>query len=156
GSRNHPAQRPDPEHPGRKHRPGPGAHPPRLRPQLLDGRPGGEGLRHGGRGVGAGEGPRGCRMTRQNVSSNSPYEPVIGFSRAVRAGNHVFVSGTVGRGPDGSVVQGGVYEQTVAIIENIRAALEQAGASLSDVVRTRTYLVDIATQDEFARAHREA
>jgi enamine deaminase RidA (YjgF/YER057c/UK114 family) len=93
---------------------------------------------------------------RQNVSSNSPYEPLVGFSRAVRAGNQVFVSGTVGRGADGNVVAGGVYEQARQIIENIRVALEQTGASLSDVVRTRTYLVDVNTQDDFARAHREA
>lgn len=95
-------------------------------------------------------------MTRQNVSSNSPYEPLVGFSRAVRVGNHVFVSGTVGRGADGDVVSAGVYEQSKQVIENIRIALEQAGASLGDVVRTRTYLVDISTQDDFARAHREA
>ena len=93
---------------------------------------------------------------RQNVSSNSPYEPLVGFSRAVRAGNQVFVSGTVGRGADGNVVAGGVYEQARQIIENIRVALEQTGASLNDVVRTRTYLVDVNTQDDFARAHREA
>lgn len=93
---------------------------------------------------------------RQNVASNSPYEDLVGFSRAVRVGNHVSVSGTVGRGADGSVVAGGVYEQAKQTIENIRVALEQSGASLSDVVRTRTYLVDIDTQDDFARAHREA
>jgi enamine deaminase RidA (YjgF/YER057c/UK114 family) len=93
---------------------------------------------------------------RQNVASNSPYEATVGFSRAVRVGNQVFVSGTVGRGADGNVVGGGVYEQSKQIIENIRVALEQAGASLVDVVRTRTYLVDIDQQDEFARAHREA
>ena len=95
-------------------------------------------------------------MTRRNISSNSPYEPLVGFSRAVRVGNQVFVSGTVGRGADGNVVAGGVYEQSKQIIENIRVALEQAGASLGDVVRTRTYLVDVSTQDDFARAHREA
>jgi enamine deaminase RidA (YjgF/YER057c/UK114 family) len=95
-------------------------------------------------------------MARRNVSSNSPYEPLVGFSRAVRVGNHVFVSGTVGRGADGSVVSGGVFEQARQTIENIRVALDQAGASLSNVVRTRTYLVDITTQDDFARAHREA
>jgi enamine deaminase RidA (YjgF/YER057c/UK114 family) len=93
---------------------------------------------------------------RQNVSSNSPYEPVVGFSRAVRIGNQVCVSGTVGRGPDGNVVAGGVYEQARQVIENIRVALEQAGASLNDVVRTRAYLVNIDAQDDFARAHREA
>ena len=93
---------------------------------------------------------------RRNVSSNSPYEPVVGFSRAVRAGNHVFVSGTVGRGGGGDVVPGGVYEQARQTIENIRVALEQAGATLGDVVRTRAYLVNIDAQDDFARAHREA
>ena len=93
---------------------------------------------------------------RQKIASNSPYEALVGFSRAVRVGNQVFVSGTVGRGADGNVVSGGVYEQSKQIIENIRVALEQAGASLSDVVRTRTYLIDMDQQDEFARAHREA
>jgi enamine deaminase RidA (YjgF/YER057c/UK114 family) len=93
---------------------------------------------------------------RRNIASNSPYEGLVGFSRAVRIGNQVFVSGTVGRGADGSVVDGGVYEQAKQTIENIRVALEQAGASLSDVVRTRTYVVDVGTQDEFSRAHREA
>jgi enamine deaminase RidA (YjgF/YER057c/UK114 family) len=93
---------------------------------------------------------------RQNVASNSPYEGLVGFSRALRVGNHVSVSGTVGRGADGNVVEGGVYEQAKQTIENIRVALEQAGASLRDVVRTRTYLVDVSTQDDFARAHREA
>lgn len=95
-------------------------------------------------------------MTRRNIASNSPYEDLVGFSRAVRIGNQVFVSGTVGRGADGNVVAGGVYEQARQTIENIRVALEQAGASLGDVVRTRTYLVDITAQDEFARAHKEA
>ena len=93
---------------------------------------------------------------RQNIASNSPYEDQVGFSRAVRAGNHVYVSGTVGRGADGSVIAGGVYEQAKQTIENLRGALEQAGASLTDVVRTRIYLVDIDRQGELARAHREA
>ena len=93
---------------------------------------------------------------RENISGNSPYEPVVGFSRAVKVGNNVYVSGTVGRGADGKVVFGGVYAQAKQAIANIATALEQAGASLSDVVRTRIYLVDIDEQDEFARAHREA
>jgi len=93
---------------------------------------------------------------RENFSGNSPYEPTVGFSRAVKVGNNVYVSGTVARGPDGKVVFGGVYEQAKQAIANIAAALEQAGASLSDVVRTRIYLVDIDEQDELARAHREA
>src|SRR3954465_6077098 len=95
-------------------------------------------------------------MARQNVSSNSPYEPLVGFSRAVRVGNQVFVAGTVGRGADGAVVEGGVYEQARQVIANIEAALREAGASLGDVVRTRIYMVDVDKQDEVARAHREA
>jgi enamine deaminase RidA (YjgF/YER057c/UK114 family) len=95
-------------------------------------------------------------MTRQNISSNSPYEPVVGFSRAVRIGHHVYVSGTVGRGADGEIIAGGVYEQARQAIANIRVALEQAGAGLADVVRTRIYLIDIDKQDEASRAHREA
>ena len=93
---------------------------------------------------------------RQNISSNSPFEPVVGFSRAVRVGASVFVSGTVGRGDDGSVVAGGVYEQAAQCIRNIETALNQAGASLQNVVRTRIYLVDMDTQDDASRAHREA
>ncbi len=93
---------------------------------------------------------------RQNVSSNSPYEPLVGFSRAVRVGSLVFVAGTVGRDATGNVVEGGVYEQAKQAIANIEAALQQVGASLRDVVRTRIYLVDVNRQDEVARAHREA
>jgi enamine deaminase RidA (YjgF/YER057c/UK114 family) len=94
--------------------------------------------------------------TRHNVSSNSPYEPLVGFSRAVRAGNLVFVSGTAAWGPDGRIVEGGVYEQARRCIANIEAALVAAGSGLADVVRTRIYIVDMAAQDEVARAHREA
>lgn len=93
---------------------------------------------------------------RHNIASNSPFEDAVGFSRAVRVGNHITVSGTVGRGADGNIVPGGVYEQARQAIENIRVALEQAGASLQDVVRTRIYLIDIETQAEASRAHREA
>ena len=95
-------------------------------------------------------------MVRQNFSGNSPYEPLVGFSRAVRVGNAVYVSGTVGRGENGDVVSGGVYEQAKQAIDNIATALQYAGASLDEVVRTRIYLVDITKQDEVARAHREA
>ena len=93
---------------------------------------------------------------RQNVSSNSPFEPLIAFSRAVRAGSSVYVSGTAPWGLDGNLVEGGVYEQARQCIRNIEAALRQAGSSLSDVVRTRIYVVDMDGWEDVARAHREA
>lgn len=92
---------------------------------------------------------------RQNVESPSPYAPVLGFSSAVRAGNHVFVSGTVGRRPDGTF-PADRYEQTKQAIENAGSALVQAGADLKDVVRTRIYLLDASDVDDVAKAHREA
>ncbi len=92
---------------------------------------------------------------RQNVSSNSPFEPVIGFSRAVRAGDLVFVSGTVGWQPDGRLADG-AYAQLRQAIINIDWALQQTGASLRDVVRTRIYVTDMSMSDDVARAHREA
>ncbi len=94
---------------------------------------------------------------RKNVASNSPYEPVIGFSRAVRASDTVYVSGTVARGPDGRMVgSDDVYAQAKQVIANIEAALQEAGGSLRDVVRTRIYLTDLSRWEEAARAHREA
>jgi reactive intermediate/imine deaminase len=94
---------------------------------------------------------------RVRVSSSSPYEPLIGFSRAVRAGDTVYVSGTVAWGPGGKLVgRGDVYAQAKQAITNVEAALTQAGASLQDVVRTRIYLTDISRWEEAARAHREA
>jgi enamine deaminase RidA (YjgF/YER057c/UK114 family) len=94
---------------------------------------------------------------RKNVFSVSPYEDVIGFSRAVRVGNLVFVSGTVAWGPDGKLVgKGDVYAQAKQTLANIEGYLRQAGATLKDVVRTRIYLTDIGRWQEVARAHREA
>jgi enamine deaminase RidA (YjgF/YER057c/UK114 family) len=94
---------------------------------------------------------------RQRIASVSPYEDVIAFSRAVRVGDLVFVSGTVAWGPDGKLVGlGDVYAQAKQTIANIEDYLRQAGAGLSDVVRTRIYLTDISRWEEVARAHREA
>ena len=94
---------------------------------------------------------------RRRVSSNSPYEEVIGFSRAVRAGDTVYVSGTVAWGDDGKLAgEGDVYAQARQTLRNIEAALAEAGASLRDVVRTRVYLTDIDRWEEAARAHAEA
>ena len=96
-------------------------------------------------------------MDRQRISSVSPYEDIIGFSRAVRVGDLVFVSGTVAWGPDGKLASpGDVYAQARQTIANIESYLRQAGASLRDVVRTRIYLTDMSRWEEAARAHREA
>jgi enamine deaminase RidA (YjgF/YER057c/UK114 family) len=94
---------------------------------------------------------------RKNIFSVSSYEDVIGFSRAVRVGDLVFVSGTVAWGPDGKLLGAGdVYAQAKQTLANIEGYLREAGASLKDVVRTRIYLTDIGRWHEVARAHREA
>jgi len=94
---------------------------------------------------------------RRLISSGSPYEPVVGFSRAVRVGDTVYVSGTVAWGDDGKLVGADdVYLQAKQAIRNIEKALFEAGASLADVVRTRIYVTDIARLGEAARAHGEA
>ena len=94
---------------------------------------------------------------RHLISSGSPYEPVFGFSRAVRVGDQVAVSGTVAWGDDGKLVgPGDVYAQAKQTIRNIEKALTDAGAALADVVRTRIYITDVSRYEEAARAHGEA